>query len=578
MQDRKPRTFNTNVHHFRVLSARSFTALLLLLACLARADWELYEDFGPRHREWLYGGDIVGGEQWKPIIIDTSKGRGGVAVLRWKEKPDNDIDYAEIMSHFPGPIDVTGWKDVRYRLWTSNSRVLFYLFFHDGTNGFWSGVKMLPSNQWVTASFPIDFSTDAIGFNPRHCNVIKACLRAIEEKGSMGEGVCYIDDVEINTTQPGTFEPLSSVAPKLDKDGMKPRAKLGAGNPARLAAVLKNAAAGAPITVVAFGDSSARGTGASAPGKTYARAFVKWLEKACPKSKARLINAGLPGSGVAVGAHRVQRDVIRYKPDIVIVDFSLETGGEVKNREMYEGVLRQLLTAENKPAVILLFGMKRNMKSGQDWQAKLGHYYRLPMVSVRDALKPEIERGALLTEDVFATPTLFNDQGHKYAADFLAATVSDSRRAGVDAREESLPPALHSDVYSHVRLLDATTLEPVKNTGWEKTRKHRLGFGWQTDKPGAVIEFRVPGPAVGFVVYQTPKGGARVEVSLDDAKPRTVGNRTAAGRPPCFHFELLGQSLTPGQHTVRFKLEGKQGEKARAFIIANIAAGPMNDE
>jgi lysophospholipase L1-like esterase len=77
-----------------------------------------------------------------------------------------------------------------------------------------------------------------------------------------------------------------------------------------------------PVTIVALGSSSTFGTGASDSSLSYPSQTARELQRAFPGSAISLINAGIPGNVAKDLDARLDRDVIAYSPDLVI----LQTG------------------------------------------------------------------------------------------------------------------------------------------------------------------------------------------------------------------------------------------------------------
>ena len=72
--------------------------------------------------------------------------------------------------------------------------------------------------------------------------------------------------------------------------------------------------------IISFGDSLTYGTGASS-GKDYPSQLTKMISRP-------VINAGLPGDTTASALGRLERDVLAYSPDIVLITLG---GNDLKN-------------------------------------------------------------------------------------------------------------------------------------------------------------------------------------------------------------------------------------------------------
>jgi len=101
-----------------------------------------------------------------------------------------------------------------------------------------------------------------------------------------------------------------------------------------LAAVMKKAEAGEPVTIAAIGGSITQGSisnGAKdSQVKTkscYADIFFAWWKETFPQSEITVVNAGIGATDSYLGVHRVQEDVLDYHPDLVLVEYSVNDGG-----------------------------------------------------------------------------------------------------------------------------------------------------------------------------------------------------------------------------------------------------------
>lgn len=85
---------------------------------------------------------------------------------------------------------------------------------------------------------------------------------------------------------------------------------------AALAAVMRKAEAGEPVTIACIGGSITQGTisnGSDDSGvadkKCYADLFFSWWEQTFPDTEFTFINAGIGATDSYIGVHRVQRDI-----------------------------------------------------------------------------------------------------------------------------------------------------------------------------------------------------------------------------------------------------------------------------
>lgn len=381
------------------------------------------------------------------------------------------------------------------------------------------------------------------------------------------------------SAQTPVVEAASPAASRPADDAMLcKRSVVDRGDTTRLHRVFEKAQQGEPITVAVIGGSITAGASASLPDHSYGDLLAAWWTKRFPRSRIDFVNAGIGATGSNYGALRASRDLLARTPDFVVAEFAVNDPNTREAAESLEGLVRQILRSPQQPALLLLFTMHNNGQNAQEWHAKIGKHYGLPMISFRDALWPEIESGRLKWEDVEADMVHPNDRGHAHAAQFiteylesvLAEKSPATRPAAPDA---SLPQPLTSDLFEHVRLFEANQIQPASNQGWTYAAEDHC---WKADQPGSIIEFELDGSAIitGHYVIRGPMG--RAAVSIDGSEPRQLEAWFEATWGGYRQTNELARGLPPGKHRVRFELlqdKHPQSEGHEFRIMSLGAAG-----
>jgi len=362
------------------------------------------------------------------------------------------------------------------------------------------------------------------------------------------------------------------------------RSQVSTGDTARLQHALAKARRGEAVTIGVIGGSITQGAAATKAEFRYGDRIAKWWRNTFPKATVRFANAGIGATGSNFGALRAQRDLLSWIPDVVVIEYGVNDGNEKGFAETLEGVVRQTLKQPNNPAVLLLFMMHQDGSNAQDWHGKVGKHYELPMVSLRDALWPEIKAGRLKWEDVEADTVHPNDRGHDYAAQFVTAALDQTlKELPADDRlpaTKPLPAPLISALFEFVTLYEVAApkpvsnqavLKPVSNQGWTLDLKAQC---WKSDKPGSVLEFEVGGTVILMMhfIIKGPMGMA--SVCVDDQPPVTRDgwfDQTWGGY--CNTSELA-RGLGPGPHRVRLELLDKKaaGSTGNEFRLLGLGA------
>ena len=128
----------------------------------------------------------------------------------------------------------------------------------------------------------------------------------------------------------------------------------------------RRARAGDQLSVVFFGASLTWGANASDPQLTSFRAVVgRRLEEMYPKARFKFWDAAIGGTGSQLGVFRMDRDVLRRKPDLVFLDFSANddiNSDDPETLASYESLVRRLVAEAQVPVVQVIFPFLWNVK------------------------------------------------------------------------------------------------------------------------------------------------------------------------------------------------------------------------
>ena len=339
------------------------------------------------------------------------------------------------------------------------------------------------------------------------------------------------------------------------------RAVVNPGNTARLADAMKRAQAGEKITIGTIGGSITQGTAASTTDERYANRALQWWAKAFPKAQLDFVNAGIGATDSYIGIHRVDADLLSKKPDVVIVEFSVNDTDAALNLQTYDSLVRKILQAENHPAVILLFTTQEDGTSLQDTHMQIGSSYNLPMISYKNAVLPEIEAGKFTWKDISPDNIHPNSVGHGIIGELLWSYFN-SVYAKLDQIDTSdltfTATPVTKDLYAKGQLLDSKTLTPKTMQGFEQAEvSNQFPNDWTT-KEGGELTFEVTGSNIGVLYYKTVDGkSGQYCVYVDDRLIQVLDGDFTGGWGNYAQAQQVYTSDTPSTHTVTIKqLEG----------------------
>jgi len=341
------------------------------------------------------------------------------------------------------------------------------------------------------------------------------------------------------------------------------------GDTTRLQRAMAKAQRGENVIIAFIGGSITEGAKATVKERRYVELVGDWWRKAFPKAQIEVLNAGIGATGSSFGALRVQRDVLSKNPDVLIVEFAVNDANTEANAQTYEGLIRHALNSPKSPAVLLLFMLHQDGSNAQEWFAKVGAHYDLPMISYRDAIFPEIQAGKVKWENI--SPDLIhpNDLGHNYTAQtveaLLAKVLATLPEGAEPGKVKPVPAPLLTDRFEHTSLFTGADLKPVVNQGWNFEAPNIKSAGWKATRPGSVLEFELPGTIIFLQCWKIngPMGKARV--TIDGVVPTDIDawfEQTWGGYNLT---KVVGENLAPGKHRVRIELLQEKNPKSGGF-------------
>ena len=218
------------------------------------------------------------------------------------------------------------------------------------------------------------------------------------------------------------------------------------GNNLRLKKVIERAQAGERITIATVGGSITEGAAASKYEECWASRFAVGFGEAYGTdggANVTLVNCGVGGTPSSFGWMRYGREILGRipeddpdgLPDIVVIEYAVNDWGEPTRYRCYESMVKEILGAENAPAVILLFSARSDGWNMQGDHRKIGEAYSLPMVSITKGIWQHLDKD-------YPKSSFYSDEyhprsvGHQMMADALLQAVKDA--ADAESAEEDI--------------------------------------------------------------------------------------------------------------------------------------------
>lgn len=231
--------------------------------------------------------------------------------------------------------------------------------------------------------------------------------------------------------------------------------------------------ASAPVLIVALGDSVAQGAAGLNEilhEGVYHAQLKRLLQQRYPQSIFSVINAGVGGETALGGLRRLDRDVLRHQPDLVLIAFGLNdaAAGAEEGLEHYAETMRDMIGRIRKDSDADIILVTPNMMASRDNDAVPECYRHLTeaflyfqntgiLAAYAQKLREVGQADNVPVADIYAawaglaasgvdtTAMLANGlnhpnvEGHRLAADVIMQVIESARMA-IDAADQDNEP------------------------------------------------------------------------------------------------------------------------------------------
>lgn len=362
----------------------------------------------------------------------------------------------------------------------------------------------------------------------------------------------------------------------------------------------QRAGAGERLTVVFFGASLTWGANASDQGLTSYRAVVaQRLEAAYPRAHFTFRDAAIGGTGSQLGVFRLERDVLRHKPDLVFLDFTANDGIEwamPENMASYEALVRRIVEA-GVPVVQVLFPFKWNIEnrtSIDEFQRRAKHIelsqaYRTGLGDAVALIFERVKAGTATLSELWPYDGVHpGDAGYVQFAD---AAWEGFQQAVREGRVCTLPTKmLTAGTYLRSARVRLSTLTPLP-TGWAVRRASVTSpvFDMQMSRwlddvtvatpvaEGIPFEVRFRGSMAMLFGESSPKGCTYR--ALVDGKPlKRPGAKADDPAPELFDGGSLGKRMGGTVHLSEVLVTGLDPDVEHSLRIEPVFADGVEQE
>jgi lysophospholipase L1-like esterase len=302
------------------------------------------------------------------------------------------------------------------------------------------------------------------------------------------------------------------------------------GNWNRLKKLMNRAQKGEEINIGFIGGSITQGCLADSHELSYSYRVYQWFVNTFADTKINYINAGIGGTSSQFGVARAESDLLLYKPDFVVTEFSVnddEEKDELHITETYEGLIRKCYYSEKNPAVVIVNNVRYDTgENAQKSHNKVGAYYNLPCISMQASIYPKVRDKVIPNREITQDDLHPNNEGHELIAhvitSFLDKVWKDVNNSEIEVNDVLPPMTINS--YENSKRFRNTNIIPVME-GYIADNRVQEGItdpfkkGWMASELRSKITFTLPctGVAVQYRKSVTrPTPIARIVIDDED--------------------------------------------------------------
>ncbi|MCR5817260.1 MAG: SGNH/GDSL hydrolase family protein [Ruminococcus sp.] len=354
------------------------------------------------------------------------------------------------------------------------------------------------------------------------------------------------------------------------------------GNNARIKKLFEKAGRGEALTIGFLGGSITMGCNATTEDKRYVNRIFAHLKDMFPKSEMTLVNGGIGATTSQFGAARLFDDVLRFDPDIVFVEFSVNDDNNEKHfQETYECCLRKILTYKTEPACMVINNLFYDTGfNAQEIHNEAAAYYGVPAVSVRDYDWPRLQSGELKRDDLTADGLHPNDKGMEIIAMLVNDALDAINEEPADEPFEYPKKPLTKARYDNAKRFDNRNSSPEIN-GFEKDTEPQRDItdvfknGWLSAKSGATFKTEVETSIICVQWRRTIKRPAPIALCIIDGDEKNATTLDANfdedwGDLIC--LTKVFEADKASKHTVEIRVTDQPDDNVPFYLVSIITA------
>lgn len=318
---------------------------------------------------------------------------------------------------------------------------------------------------------------------------------------------------------------------------------------------------------------------------------LEWFKQQFPKSTFSEINAAIGGTGSDFGVFRLHDHVLKFKPDLVFVEFAVNDGNTATEKitRSMEGIVRQIWEQNPKTDICFVYtiiesfladAQKGQLPNPVITMEKVASKYNIPTINFGFEVSTMVENNQLIfkgsSKELDGVKVFSPDGVHPYPETGHMIYLSVLKRSfdamgsakEIQPKKHALPKPLAPDYFSNAKMINLGDVTLSKN--WEilkiKDQPQFAGFSKYLDEfgragqSGETLTVRFKGTAVGACDIMGPDAG-KIIVKIDGAVIDTISRFDAYCTYRRMNYFLIDH-LENKEHTVVFSVLAEPFNKA----------------
>lgn len=255
--------------------------------------------------------------------------------------------------------------------------------------------------------------------------------------------------------------------------------------------------------------------------------------------------------------HRVNKDVLEYEPDLVLVEFSVNDEDSLFYKKTYDNLVRKILLSDSRSAVMLLYMGQTNGATAQGNHVFVGFSYKLPMLSYSSLINDMMEQKVYTDKQLSGDEVHPSALGHAITGEILWKYLNNVYENVGSYKEPQRfdMAAVMKESYINADIIDSSAADVISAGDFEKKRVcTQFPYGWECTKGEGNLEIKAEFQNLGILYFATTNGlGGQYDVYVDDEYAGTINADFSGGWGNAIKAKQVYTSDSSAEHTITIK-------------------------